>query len=86
MDEKKTYRVMVTETRQKVVAVEAASEAEARRRAEDAWRNTECVLNDEDFQGAEFYIVGEGAALEKKLEWLEPKDVKDAEGGRYGDA
>ena len=75
MDGRKAYRVLVTETRQKTVAVEAASEEEARRRAEDAWKNAECVLGDEDFQGAEFYVVGEADGLEPgKFMQVERKD------------
>ena len=88
MDEKKTYRVMITETRQKAVAVKASSEAEARRRAEDAWRNAECMLRDEDFQGAEFYIIGEGEDFNDKPERLEPKDAAwgIGKGGSHGNA
>ena len=82
MDEKRTYRVMITETRQKAVAVEAGSEQEARRRAEDAWRNAECVLSDENLQGVECYILGEGGDFAKKAEQIEPKDA--AEGGSDG--
>ena len=84
MDERKTYRVLITETRQKAVAVEARSEQEARRRAEDAWKNAECLLGEEDFQGVEFYIVGEGVGERKRVERLEPKDVE--KGGGHGDA
>ena len=79
MGERKVYRVLITETRQKVVAVEAGSEAEARRRAEDAWKNAECILGDEDFQGAEFYIAGEGFCQEKQMERIEPKGLVGGE-------
>ena len=82
MDDKRTYRVMVTETRQKAVTVEARSEQEARRRAEDAWKNAECLLGDEDLQGVECYIIGEGEGFERKPERIEPKDT--AEGGGHG--
>lgn len=86
MDEKRTYRVMITETRQKAVSVEAGSEQEARRRAEDAWRNAECVLGDEDLQGVECYILGEDGDFTKKAEQIEPKDAAlDAgKGGSHG--
>ena len=76
MDDRKVYAVLITETRQKTVAVEAGSEAEARRRAEDAWKNAECLLGDEDFQGVEFYIAGEGVGENKRMEHIEPKSVK----------
>ena len=84
MEERKTYRVLITETRQKTVAVEAGSEAEARRRAEDAWRNAECILGDDDFQGAEFYITGECVDGVKDITKIDPKDP--GKGGSHGDA
>ena len=84
MDDTKTYRVMITETRQKAVAVEAHSEQEARRRAEDAWKNAECLLGDEDLQGVECYIIGEGEEFAGKPERIDPKDV--LKGGAYGEA
>lgn len=88
MDETKIYRVMITETRQKAVSVEARSEHEARRRAEDAWRNAECILKDEDLQGVECYIIGEGEDFTDKPERIEPKDAAEdtVKGGAYGDA
>ena len=84
MRESRTYRVMITETRQKAVSVEARSEHEARRRAEDAWKNAECLLGDEDLQGIECYIIGEGDSFADKPERIEPKDAP--KGGSYGNA
>ena len=84
MDDRKVYAVLITETRQKTVAVEAGSEAEARRRAEDAWKNAECLLGEEDFQGAEFYIVAGDACENKGLLRIEPKDI--GKGESHGDA
>ena len=84
MDGTRTYRVMITETRQKAVSVEARSEQEARRRAEDAWKNAECLLGDEDLQGVECYIVGDGEDFSDKPERIEPKDI--GKGESHGDA
>ena len=68
--EKKQYKVLITETLQKTVLVEAASEQEAHRRASDAWKNSEYVLDAETFQGVEFHVIGEadGDASEKRIE------------------
>lgn len=55
----KRYKVAVVELRRKVVNVLAADEDEAHERAYDAWYNTEFMLRDEDFDGVEFYVLGE---------------------------
>ena len=77
MTEKKDYRVLVTEIRQKPMTVKAASEQEAQRRAEDAWKNAEFTLHTEDFQGVEFHILGEsdGAEEDKHVGRIAEKDV-----------
>ena len=76
MTEKKLYKVLITETLQKTVLVEAASEQEAHRRASDAWKNAEYILDAETFQGVEFHVIGEadGDASEKQIERIECKD------------
>lgn len=75
MTEKKQYKVLITETLQKTVLVEAASEQEAHRRASDAWKNAEYILDAETFQGVEFHVIGEadGDAGEKQIERIERK-------------
>ena len=77
MTEKKDYSVLVTEIRQKAMTVRAASEHEAQRRAEDAWKNSEIILAAEDFQGVEFHVLGEtdGAEGDKHVCRIEEKDV-----------
>ena len=69
------YKVLVTEILQKTVVVEAASEKEAARRAEDAWNNTEYILDLDDFQGAEFYVVGETTGKDEKRIHVEGKRI-----------
>ena len=75
--EKKEYRVLITETHQKTVIVEATSESEAHRRAEDAWKNAEYILDEESFQGVEFHVLGEsdGEEADKHVGRIEAKDV-----------
>ena len=77
MTEKKDYRILVTEIRQKSMTVRAATEQEAQRRAEDAWKNAEVILGTEDFQGVEFHILGEadGTEGDKHVCRIEEKDV-----------
>ena len=55
----KQYTVLVTETSQKRIRVNALSEKDARTRAGDAWKNAEFSLEPEDFQGVEFHVLGE---------------------------
>ena len=77
MADKKQYRVAVTELFRKTVLVEAETETEALRRAEDAWYNGEVVLNERNFEGSECYVLGEceGDEDEKYLDRIEEKDV-----------
>ena len=75
MEQKKTYKVAVTEVLRKVVLVDAVNEKEARRRAEDAWTAGELLLGDRNFNGTEFYVLGEADGTEKELERVDEKDV-----------
>lgn len=52
------YKVIVTETRQRTVAVDANSKSEARQRVDDAWHNCEFELDNNHFEGVEFYVAG----------------------------
>jgi len=71
----KEYKVLITETLQKTVIVEAASEQEAHKRASDAWKNAEYILDAECFQGVEFHVIGEadGDISEKDIDRIESK-------------
>ena len=76
MADKKDYRILITEIRQKTMRVEASSEQEAQRRAEDAWKNAEVILDAESFQGAEFHVLGDDEdPIGKSTERIEEKDV-----------
>ncbi len=50
----KEYEVVITETLQKTVTVEAESLADARKQANAAWINGDYVLDAEDFAGVTF--------------------------------
>ena len=78
---KKTYRVAVTEILRKTVLVEGGSAEEAHQRASDAWQNGEYILDGEDFDGAEFYVLGEwdGEEGDKNLEFVFGKDTGASE-------
>ena len=71
----KEYKVLITETLQKTVIVEAETETEAHKRASDAWKNAEYLLDEKNFQGVEFHVLGEadGDAGEKDLDRIERK-------------
>ena len=77
MEGKRMIKVAVTELLRKTILVEAETESVARRRAEDAWRNGEILLGDRDFEGTEYFVLGESAddESEKQLERIDPKDV-----------
>jgi hypothetical protein len=72
---KKMYKVLITETLQKTVIVEAESEQEAHRRVSDAWKNSEYILDADSFQGVEFHVVGEadGDPDDKDIDRIESK-------------
>lgn len=71
----KEYKVLITEALQKTVIVEVASEQEAHKRASDAWKNAEYILDAECFQGVEFHVIGEadGDISEKDIDRIESK-------------
>ena len=81
MAEKKTYRVLITETLQKTVYVDAASEQEAHRRVSDAWKNSEYILDADSFQGVEFHVMGEAEddGLDKDIDRVESKGGEQVE-------
>jgi len=72
---KKEYKVLITETLQKTVIVEAENEQEAHRRVSDAWKNSEYILDADSFQGVEFHVTGEadGDDAEKGLDHVDCK-------------
>lgn len=53
----KTYRVVVTETLQRIVYVDAKSAEEASRKVEEQYHNEEIVLNSSDYQDTEIEVV-----------------------------
>ena len=53
------YKVAVTETKRRIVAVDANTETEAKTRTSDAWRTGELLLDENDFDGFEVYVMGE---------------------------
>ena len=77
----KEYKVLITETLQKTVIVEAETEAEAHTRVSDAWKNAEYILDSDNFQGVEFHVLGEadGDDGEKNLDRIERKGGEPCE-------
>ena len=85
MTELKTYKVIITETLQKTVYVEATSEEEAHIRARDAWKNAEYILDADSFKGVEFYVAGEADGEEAdKDACIDPKDIDRGDGEQDG--
>ena len=62
----KEYDVEVIESYKRVVQVLAHSEAEAKARAEDGWKNCEFILTKNDFYGTEFNIIGQGRETDRE--------------------
>ena len=55
----KKFEVEITETLQRTVTVEAASQEEAERMVDRGWRDGDYVLTDEDYVGVDFKTTGE---------------------------
>jgi hypothetical protein len=55
----KTYKVEITETLQKAVVVQARSREEAKAIVEEQWRNSEYILDAENFVSVEFKALAE---------------------------
>ena len=53
----KTYRVVVTETLQRIVYIDAKSAEEAKNVAEERYRSEEIVLNWSDYQDTKIEVV-----------------------------
>lgn len=62
----KLYEVEITETLQKKVTVEAASQLEAEEMVMDAWNREDYVLDSGDFVGVDFKTVREQEISQKK--------------------
>ena len=69
----KRYKVSVMETYRKELIVNANSETEAHQRAYDAWSCAEFVLDENDFEGAEVYVIGETENAEGMI--IDSKEV-----------
>ena len=63
----KKFEVEITETLQRTVTVEAASQEEAERMVDRGWRDGDYVLTDEDYMGVDFKTTGEHELSEKKM-------------------
>lgn len=53
----KTYRVVVTETLQRIVYVDAKSAEEAKDKVEERYHNEDIVLDSSDYQDTEIEVV-----------------------------
>lgn len=67
----KKFDVEITETLQRKVSVEAASQEDAERMVTQAWNNQDYVLDSGDFTGVDFKTVGEHELAETRtMEWI----------------
>lgn len=62
----KKFDVEITETLQRKVSVEAASQEDAERMVTQAWNNQDYVLDSGDFTGVDFKTVGEHELAETR--------------------
>lgn len=53
------YNVRIIETLSRIVEVEADSRDEAWDKVETQWKHSEIVLDADDFDGYEIYVLGE---------------------------
>ena len=63
----KKFDVEITETLQRTVTIEAASQEEAERMVDRGWSDGDYVLTDEDYVGVDFKTTGEHELSEKKM-------------------
>ena len=87
----KKFDVEITETLQRTVSVEAASQEEAEKIVTKAWNNEDYVLDSADFVGVDFKTVGEqelseSRKMEGKLTGLPLNRALRDEDGRMYDA
>lgn len=61
----KEYEVTITETLQKTVSIEAESREDAERLIEDMWKDSEIILDSDDFYDVS-YAVGKEKEIEKE--------------------
>ncbi len=67
---KKIFEVRVTEYLQCSIAIEAESEEDALRIAEEDWQNALLILTPDDSMGAEYHLVGEiGSEQIGRVQW-----------------
>lgn len=52
----KEYQVVVTETLERTITVEARNAAEAKEIVEQQWRNSDHVLDSDDYAGVKFTV------------------------------
>ena len=57
MNKMKTYRVVVTETLQRIVYIDAKSAEEASREVEEQYYNEKIVLDSSDYQDTKIEVV-----------------------------
>ena len=62
----KKFDVEITETLQRKVSVEAASQEDAERMVTQAWNNQDYVMDSSDFTGVDFKTVGEHELAETR--------------------
>lgn len=76
----KKFDVEITETLQRTVSVEAASQEEAERMVTESWNNDDYVLDSKDFIDVDFKTVGEHELSENKEKlmffWFSPVRIR----------
>ena len=68
------YRVAITETYRKIVTVEAQTAREAHIRARDAYHNTEIILDDSNFEDAQFFVLEDNEYTDAKSTPIDRKE------------
>lgn len=76
----KEYEVTITETLQKTVSIEAESREDAERLIEDMWKDSEIILDSDDF-----YDVSYAAGKEKEIEKENKMEVLLVKPGQYAE-
>lgn len=69
----KGYKIKITETLERIVAVEAETVEEAKAQVQEEWENSIHILDSEDFTGVEF----ESAEMEEEISVIQEDAMKE---------
>lgn len=74
---KKYFNVEIVETLRRVVPVEAEDELDAHQKVSDGWRNSQYILEADDFAGCDINVLS--TMSEENINWLSWDELTEAQ-------